>query len=133
MFPTLGNKLEQLKYEPLNDVTVENARLIVAEMLAFEPEIFVKTIDVIPKPERNELNISVEYVVPKLDVTQRYDFDVLLVGGSKSSFSGAGSISRSGGTGGGGGSIGGSTGGGSYGGSGGGSGGGSSGGGGGGY
>ena len=77
LFPTLGNKLEQLKYEPLNEVTVENSRLIVAEMLSFEPEITVKSIDVKPVPERNELNIRVEYLIPKLNVTQKFDFDVL--------------------------------------------------------
>ena len=128
LFPTLGNALEQLKYEPLNDVTVENARTIVGNMMAFEPEVTVQNIIVQPNPERNELNIRVNYNVPKLDVKQVFDFYVLLVGGSRPSYSGSvGAISRVGRSGGGGST--GSTGGGS---AGGGSGGGSSGGGGGG-
>ena len=38
-----------------------------------------RSIIVEPNPDRNELKIRVNYNVPKLDVTQSFDFDVLLV------------------------------------------------------
>ena len=101
-------------------------------MMEFEPEVSVKNIIVEPNPDRNELKIRVNYNVPKLDVVQSFDFDVLLVGGSRPSYSGVEDIRTIGGGGseGGGSGGGGSSGGGSGGGS---SGGGSGGGGGGGY
>ncbi len=82
LFPNLGNALEQIKYEPMNDVTISNAKGIVRNIMNFEPEVTVTDIIVTPNDERNELRIRVDYLVPKLETTSFFDFDVVVLGGS---------------------------------------------------
>lgn len=82
LFPTLGNALEQIKYEPMNEVTITNAKSIVRDIMSFEPEVTVTNIQVTPNEDENELRIRVDYLVPKLEVTSHFDFDVIVLGGS---------------------------------------------------
>lgn len=74
--PEFGNILEKIKYEPINEVSMKNAEALIRKMFSFEPEITVKTINITPDYDRNELNIRVDYEVPNLDIVSSQDFIV---------------------------------------------------------
>ena len=58
--PEFGNILEKIKYEELNEVTLMNADGMIRKMLAYEPEIRIIDIVLIPDYDQNELKIQLE-------------------------------------------------------------------------
>lgn len=78
--PELGNLLNQIKYEQLNEVTLKNADALTRKMLSFEPEISVVSVDVKANYDSNEVNISVQYEIPKLDIVTNTSLNVKLAG-----------------------------------------------------
>lgn len=76
LYPEFGNILEKIKYEPINDISIKNAEALIRKMFLFEPEVTIRTIQITPYYDRNELSIRVDYEVPKLDIVSSQDFVV---------------------------------------------------------
>lgn len=76
LYPEFGNILEKIKYEPINDISIKNAEALIRKMFLFEPEVTIRTIEITPYYDRNELSIRVDYEVPKLDIVSSQDFVV---------------------------------------------------------
>ena len=100
LFPEYGNILEKIKYEPLNEETVKNVEALIIEMFSYEPEVSIKSINIEPDPDQNELRIKVIYLVPELNVSSRIDLEVAVAGGISEGGASAGGGGSSGGGGG---------------------------------
>lgn len=68
--PEIGSPLKQLLFEPMDPVTTETLRSAVRNVLEnYEPRVVIQYVDVIPKYERNEYEITIFFNVIGLQDT----------------------------------------------------------------
>lgn len=66
--PAFGNGLNVFLYENINETTILNIDKSIRMILKSEPRIKVINIDVIPHNDQNEVQINIQYEIPKLNV-----------------------------------------------------------------
>ena len=71
--PAFGNGLYRTLFEPMSSELHGRQLAMVRRMLSYEPRIHVETLDVIPDPMRQTVNIVISYSIPKLGISEVYE------------------------------------------------------------
>jgi phage baseplate assembly protein W len=74
--PSFGNTIYKFVSELINDVNSKNIVVAIQTMFQWDPRVQVTTIDVVPKPDQKEYDVSITYSIPILQETQEVSFIV---------------------------------------------------------
>jgi phage baseplate assembly protein W len=77
--PLFGNVIYEFVYEPINDITIKNLRAAIIKMLAYEPRIEIISLDITSDNDQNTINVSLKYLIPKLNVMDSYSVIVNVI------------------------------------------------------
>lgn len=70
--PAFGNWLYKTLFEPMSSELHARQLSIVRRMMSYEPRIRIETLDVIPDPLNQQVNVVISYSVPALGISEIY-------------------------------------------------------------
>jgi phage baseplate assembly protein W len=74
--PAFGNIIYDYVYEPINDVTIKNLRAGILQMLSTETRINVIALTISPVEDENTIYVSLQYIIPALNIVDSFDINV---------------------------------------------------------